>query len=379
MKVLIIDHEPYSHRKYSHYKIGEFLSDGYQVEYLSLVDVLSYTKKVKYTYRGLEEFVTYVDSFESFKNKILNEDSETVAIVEFWLRYETIEYFKALKASQVKWVKIDYYRNPTGALNVYKDSLKTRVIAIFGRSLTYNLKNLYIKTIDRFLKLSTPNILFLTGSRANDRGTVVSINYIDVEEFNNCLQYSTDSLVNYNYIVFLDTMLVNHPDGQRLGVKETIDADVYYREVRSFFDRLETEFGFRVLVAAHPKSNYFNEFGDRDIIKNKTGLLVKHSEFVVTHGSLSIDFALLFKKPIVYLSLEYMKNPKGFLFNIYNRMLYCATELDCVIIDARDPIKLMHTVNINKYEGFLKWLYFGSQPERSNYDVLKSEFLKLIN
>ena len=68
----------------------------------------------------------------------------------------------------------------------------------------------------------------------------------------------------------------------------------------------------KVVVCAHPKSDYENNYKflyGRKFVKNKTVTLVKNSKLVFAHGSTTIAYAILYKKPLVFLlSDEYLRS-----------------------------------------------------------------------
>ena len=62
-----------------------------------------------------------------------------------------------------------------------------------------------------------------------------------------------------------------------------------------------------VIIAAHPRSQYEKMpglFNGREVIKGKTLELIAASESVLTHSSTAINFAILFKKPITFLTSD---------------------------------------------------------------------------
>ena len=112
-----------------------------------------------------------------------------------------------------------------------------------------------------------------------------------------------ERIIESNYIVFLDECLPLHPDIEICNIKP-MDADVYYRELNTFFDKLELEMGLKVIIAAHPKSIIYREkdyFDGRMVIWGKTAELVRDSSLVLFHDSTSIGYAVCFNKPIVSL------------------------------------------------------------------------------
>ena len=66
--------------------------------------------------------------------------------------------------------------------------------------------------------------------------------------------------------------------------------------MNSFFNMIENN-GLKVIIAAHPKSDYkINPFEGREIYKYKTNELVKNSTFTMAHMSSSINFSVLHNK-----------------------------------------------------------------------------------
>lgn len=109
------------------------------------------------------------------------------------------------------------------------------------------------------------------------------------------------SIVQGKYVVFLDQHLTRHSDFLRAGVS-TLDEKTYFENLNAFFQTVEEKHGLKVVIALHPRADedYGKLFGDRLCVKSKTEWLVKDAEFVIMHYSTAINFAILFKKPIIF-------------------------------------------------------------------------------
>lgn len=84
-----------------------------------------------------------------------------------------------------------------------------------------------------------------------------------------------------------------------------MSAESYYASIRTFFDLLERDLGVKMIIAAHPYSHYDRHpdcFGGRTVLMGETVSLVRKAKFVVTHVSYSINFAVLFKKPAIFIT-----------------------------------------------------------------------------
>jgi len=110
--------------------------------------------------------------------------------------------------------------------------------------------------------------------------------------------------------VFLDEYYPLHTDLDYLGISSPIEADEYYAKMRTFFDYLEKNYHVRIIIAAHPRSDYpetSDYFGRRPVIKGQTARLVHESSFVLAHDSISINFAILFRKPVIFMTMDKMQ------------------------------------------------------------------------
>ena len=107
--------------------------------------------------------------------------------------------------------------------------------------------------------------------------------------------------------IFLDDFLPFHPDFTMINEKAPILPEEYYPKLCNFFSYLEHNFGIRIIIAAHPRSTYEklpDYFEGRPIILGETAQLVKECSFVIVHASTSINFAILYQKPIIFLTMD---------------------------------------------------------------------------
>jgi hypothetical protein len=103
--------------------------------------------------------------------------------------------------------------------------------------------------------------------------------------------------------VFIDQYLPYHRGFLELKAG-TLDADIYYSTLRRVFDRIEQEYNLKVVIAAHPKTDFpdhLKGFGDREVFYDQTVQLVGKSKLVLGHNSTALSFAVMFKKPVMLL------------------------------------------------------------------------------
>jgi hypothetical protein len=128
----------------------------------------------------------------------------------------------------------------------------------------------------------------------------------DYESYMQAILDKSGPIVAGPYCVFLDEYLPLHPDYAYNGKVPPYNPNEYYATMRKFFDRIEQTHKVQVVVALHPRAQVSN-YGKRTVCQGNTALLVKHCDFVITHASNSVNFAVLFKKPIVFAITESIK------------------------------------------------------------------------
>ncbi len=125
------------------------------------------------------------------------------------------------------------------------------------------------------------------------------------------------------YAVFLDQYLPFHTDAILFKKFNPKVSEVkYFPALNEFFSTFEKYTKTKVVIAAHPKSNYDrigkNVWCGRTFYKDKTYELIKNCSYVFAHQSTSLSYAVILKKPILFLtSNEYMKSYDSFTVHSY--------------------------------------------------------------
>ena len=174
-----------------------------------------------------------------------------------------------------------------------------------------------------------------------------------------------------NYAVFLDSAIVKHPDAELLGhtaygstrrVAET--DDTYYPAIRSFFDDFEKRMGMPVIIALGPRiilsKDIVRKFGGREVISNDSSRLVKNSKMVIAHHTTSINFAVLWRIPLLMITTT--------LFD----------RVDYYVMRSFDDIFKTKRININKSYKNKDYTKI-SRDVVAQYDIYKENLIKTKN
>jgi hypothetical protein len=68
------------------------------------------------------------------------------------------------------------------------------------------------------------------------------------------------------------------------------------------------------VIAAHPRSEYERHpdyFGGRAVIRGRTAELVRTSGFVVAHASTALNYAVMFERPVVFITTDQIDASPG--------------------------------------------------------------------
>jgi hypothetical protein len=118
------------------------------------------------------------------------------------------------------------------------------------------------------------------------------------------------------YAVFIDQDYCFHPEYVYQNIVPLITPERYFPAVCKALTAISAALELDVRVAAHPRSTYEERgldcFAAFPIEYGRTGELVRGCSLVVCHDSTAIQFAVLFGKPVIFLTTdELIRSPEG--------------------------------------------------------------------
>lgn len=152
-----------------------------------------------------------------------------------------------------------------------------------------------------------------------------------------------------NYIVFLDQNIPFHPDNDLLNIK-TVGADYYFTLLNRYFRELEKKYKCEVVISAHPSSIEYkdhNFFCGRKVVYNQTAELVLGCIGVLTHTTTAVSYAVVYKKPILLLSMPGLAESDC----MFMKVLSLELELKVVDISRCDDLEF-ESVPISAYDKY---------------------------
>lgn len=353
-----------SQRNYDRLGFDILKSNGFEVSVLDFTPYL-YPDLYKWEIaneRQVEfEEIFLIHDLETAIDKILHIPNETFIIALLPYSIKTISIYRALSETNAKFAVFVSNAFPrlskSGNLMLYGQKLLSEFIfhqKEFWLKVENKLKNYKLKYSMSKIKSAT---LLLAGGSA-------SVNYCNypIDEHTEILWlhqldydlYLKEIVLPYepaDKAVFLDACLFQHSDDLALNIKQKGNQTDYYSNLNKFFDLVERDLGLKVEIAAHPRSTYNNNpFGNRPMKKFETAHAVRESKLVIADDSTSINYAVLFNKPVILtVSKEMHDSVKNSVYAFAYWLGKDVINIDNIeTIDWKDELK----INQERYEKY---------------------------
>lgn len=207
-------------------------------------------------------------------------------------------------------------------------------------------------------------------------GSGYFINHPDYEKYLAIEKANEPTLIEGKYVVYIDQYFPVHPhlqvENPHLDCKAL--AQPYYESLNRFFDKVESQYNCKVVIAGHPVANYqVNPFGGRQIVYFKTAELVKHCLAVCMHTSYSISYMVLYNKPICLMTNSVFRQYPSKQSEL--ERYYHTFELPIVDIDKVDDI---HFTPLNEpiRQGFMN-RFFDMNNHKTNAELMQENIIKI--
>lgn len=299
--------------------LTDYVSRTWFIDYLIQKDVSVEYWDVTKMLRGElneygEKYASYVRTFESYKEieiALANADNrENVYISLISMGGNTLGLYRLLGKYGCKTVYVNWGGMPIKSISsmglgriVGKllDPLKIINIAYYLVK-----KFIYIK----YGVIKKYRLSFVAGEQLlrtdNFAAKVIPINMSDYDTYRDKANQKI-RISEGKYVVFLDINLPFQSDLALSGAS-ALNAEEYYASLNRFFRLIERAYTTKVVIASHHKAyNTYQRYDGRECHHGKTAELVRDADFVISHHSTSIGYAVLNRKPIVFIYTNEMQ------------------------------------------------------------------------
>ena len=399
-KVIYFIRSNFCQRDFKRFGIEIMKNNGFLVEIWDLTPFLNpeayktleVPDPIDYQKSNCRLFIKKEEAVNEIKN--LKQDAIIISMMVF--DYKTYFLYRELSKKDILYSlvytnAIPMYKNVSGSYSFFN---RCRLIHFLKKIRELNLgkikKNIFRKIPFNWLMIQLPAFIFAGGSQSivnypspiGLRTKVIWGHTLDYDLYLKDLQQtSKNELASKKYIVFIDAYMPFHPDYIHMNIKPPIAPEIYYQAMCKFFYKVEKETGLKVIIAAHPRSKYEEHpdyFDGRKVIRGKTMELVRDSEFVLMHSSTSLNFAVLYHKPVLFLTLVKMEQSK--VFTDYIRMVSSELNKGFITIDSDYKIDWDKELKIDEeaYANYKeKYIKRRNTKEEFFWQIVADEIKKL--
>ncbi len=311
-KLIILLHGPLSKREFKTFGI-KYLKKKFNLlitEISPLVNSSHYKFKRHYKFKIINNFSELEHFFSKNKNSMCWETG---------FSYNSLRVFRLLKKYNIKTISADgisslptqRFLNRTRYFELFLRRLK---LLTFNPIIFLNRISFSIEAWLRILRYKFTDIALIGGKSYEQYN-----GYINAKEKIYCasLDYGTSlnvkkKIFKKKFAVFVDTYLPFHPE-HSLTTSKLINVNDYFNSLTIFFEKFQKLTKLDLVVALYPKAElkrYPKKFKKFKIIKNKVAELIKGSEIVLHHGSTAHSYAAIYKKPVLYLTTNFIEKIK---------------------------------------------------------------------
>jgi hypothetical protein len=258
-----------------------------------------------------------------------------IILVAAGLSDETRPLFRLLGKYRVRYAGISLGNIPISSMRTMRSALSIREFVElrfkdllgFGWQLRRLFREVTKRSFEYFL-LQPPYIWLVAGTAMSVLETrlpsvwrarripVASFDYLSVMAQPDSPGDASETAV------FIDEGFADHPDFAFLESQAPVNAERYWGALERLFKAVEEYTGLRVVVAPHPKSKLDTSLpgAHRWIEGGRTAAAVRDSSLVLCHVSTAVSFAVIYRKPILFLTTDEIER------SIYGGFIACMSS-----------------------------------------------------
>ena len=313
-KIIFFITSPFNQRDYKRFGIEILQTNGFEVEVWDFTPFLKqevWNRVVVPDPINWDKYISF-SSLGDAKSAASGITSDTFVVCMIGYSFGTFSVYKILSKNKLPYcVFMANALPPPNNEKKMLDLLHRIGNATFGQI----IDNLFLRIPYKWLGVRPATIILAGGSASThykypiDKKTeTLWLHTLDYDIYLDELKVAVET--DDKLCVFLDEYVPFHPDYIHSGLSVPAISDEYYPNICKFFDFIENKYNVHVVIAAHPRSKYEEHpdyFGGRPVIRGKTVELVRKSKFIIAHSSTSINFAVLFHKPMIFITSNRLK------------------------------------------------------------------------
>jgi hypothetical protein len=214
-----------------------------------------------------------------------------------------------------------------------------------------------------------------------DVSQIIKAHNFDYDRFRSIKNISLK--VDHSFFVFIDQDLIFHIDFLLHAETPSVTTEKYYPAIYKVLSTISTALNVSAKIAAHPRSgNRLLEekyYGNISVVTGATAELIKESKFVVCHTSTASQLAILFKKPIVFLTTNEMKQRAIGLEIEHLAGLLGTKEVNVDSDLASIDWSRLVEINNERYDQYkYKYIKMPDSSETNCWDIIEKYLIRIL-
>jgi hypothetical protein len=318
-KIVIFVASPFNERDFKRFGVDILRSNGFEVlvyDFSPLVYPKLYELGVLDP-AEYEKHFCFVNKYDAIR-AIRELETDVFVILRINYSKQTFWIYKTISKTSIPYMSVFLGSFPQGRLentdtNHFLNNFFRKVSRLSFKKI---INIIYRKGFARYLGIRGANLVVVAGAETLNiyRHSIIlekktEILYTPSADCNIFLEMGCTNVSNEAKAVYIDAWATGNLRGDHTANEEEIGINLekYQSSLRNFFNKVEKETGCIVNIAAHPGyegCRYPDIFGKRLTIVGNTAEMISRSSFVLVNGSTAVSFAILFGKPIIFLTSD---------------------------------------------------------------------------
>lgn len=312
-KVVFLVYTSFSVRDYHRLGIDILLKNSFEVhivDFTPLINPKLHEVADTFEYKEFKNIVYVSDETEIYK-ELIKFASNSFFICLLQLSLSTFKVFRF----------ISKYKIPYGIIvwagTIYEERILEKKLSTTNKIIK-KLKKFRLTRLKQYMLVYLPlswlglrparyafTAASSSGLKAKTIGKGTEIVLIHSFDYDNYLDSLKMTDEHTNTIVFLDQNLPLHKDQIMHSADNRPTENNYFPVLCSAFEKIESFFDARIVICCHPTADKLvlsELYGGREVVIGRTSDFVRSCIFCIAHYSISISYAVMHKKPIVFIT-----------------------------------------------------------------------------
>ncbi len=337
-KIIFLLFNPLDERNYQRYGFPIFEKNGWDIECWIFYDKIFKDKtaiKKEYVYT-IKSFFDFIKHIKKLPKDFIFIDLSKRDFISYFL--QRLMIIKGGKRVLITVTEYPYIKNISVKTFLFQKISYKNLIFLIKKLIRISLNLIIIKPLS-----PKAHYHFLCGYKAFDEARKLSKKTKIIET--HCLNYDNylnlkskpEDLKYKDSIVYLDQDYEGNYTYALEDETHPTNKDDHWKSLNNLFDKLSIQFNKKIIIAAHPRRDRKAGINTpHQVIFDETANLIRNAFLIIGHDSISLEYAIMFNKPVMFITTNQIQKDKQSLW-----IKKFADEF------GKEPVNIDNPVNLN--------------------------------